>query len=70
MPREEVEPNPLEDDPRADRRLIDRLLQVQPSRPDCTQGERRVNLERAVDWLNAIAVTISRVGYRIEWRLS
>ena len=70
LPREDPEPNPLEDDPRADRRLVDRLMQIQPTRPDCTPGERRVNLERAVDWLNAIAVTISRVGYRIEWRLS
>ena len=69
-PRERTEPDPLQDDPRADRSLIERLLQVQPSRPDVTQGQRRLQLERAMDWLNAVAVTVSRVGYRFEWRLS
>lgn len=69
-PREEVEPDPLQDDPRVDRRLLDRLLQVQPSRADITQGQRRMQLERCLDWLDAIAVTVSRAGYRIEWRMS
>ena len=70
MPRDKEEPNPLADNPRVDRTLIERLLEVQPSRPDVSQGQRRMQLERAVDWLEAIAVTIGRVGYRIEWRLS
>lgn len=69
-PREEVEPDPLQDDPREDRRLIDRLLDVQPSRPGLTQGQRRLQLERILDWCSAIAITASRVGYRYEWRLS
>ena len=70
LPREEPEPDPLVDDPRADRSLIDRLLQVQPTRPDISQSQRRMQLERVLDWLNAVAVTVSRVGYRFEWRLS
>lgn len=70
QPREEVEPDPLQDDPREDRRLMDRLLDVQPTRPDLTQGQRRLQLERILDWLSAIAITAGRVGYRFEWRLS
>ena len=43
---------------------------MQPTRPDVTQAQRRLQLERVLDWLNAIAVTVGRVGYRFEWRLS
>ena len=53
-----------------DRRLIDRLLEVQPSRPDLTQAQRRMQLERMLDWLAALSVTAGRVGFRFEWRLS
>ena len=53
-----------------DRRLINRLIQAQPTRPDVFQAQRRMQLERTMDWLDAIAVTASRVGYRFEWRLS
>ena len=60
----------MQDDPRVDRRLVDRLLEVQPSRPDVTQAQRRMQLERAVDWITAVSITVSRVGYRFEWRLS
>lgn len=50
--------------------MIDRLLQVQPSRPDVRQAQRRMQLERILDWLSAVGITASRVGYRFEWRLS
>ena len=48
----------MQDDPRVDRRLEDRLLDFQPSRPDVTQAQRRMQLERAVDWITAVLITV------------
>lgn len=53
-----------------ERSLVERLLQVQPTRASVTQAQRRMLLQCILDWLSAIAITASRMGYRFEWRLS
>ena len=70
LPREEVEPDPLQDDPRVKQALADRLSQVKPTRPGLTQGQRRLQIQRIFDWLTAIAVTAGPAGFRFECRLS